>query len=484
MGSSIYIRSQQETHKAWAVCLACKGRGQQSRRPSSKARRAYQEALEQFDHSNDDAIAPSRPEAVTTRCASCEGTGIIAATSPPETTRDTYPEVAIIGAGIGGVALAVACLHRGIPFTLYERDQGFDTRAQGYGLTLQQARKVMKSYGLQHLEEGIVSSRHLVHTTDGTLIGEWGMRKGKASLEKITSKKSNIHIARQSLRAALLRQLKDHTDIQWGCKLVDLEMLSDGRAALSFEGQGDFTKAKASLVVGADGIRSRVRDLLFDKDKAPLQYLDCMVILGICSLDDITTTERSLLDGATVFQTVNGKERIYVMPYTKNQVMWQLSFPISEVRAKALHLKGPANLKEEAMRRTNWHSPIPQLVAATPTKYISGYPVYNRSVMPPTAFDGKGAITLIGDAAHPMSPFKGQGANQALLDALTLTREIYIACGPESPWRDIGLRKHLLASFEKRMLKRVASKVIDSAAAARLLHTDKVLKKGDAPRGR
>jgi 2-polyprenyl-6-methoxyphenol hydroxylase-like FAD-dependent oxidoreductase len=61
--------------------------------------------------------------------------------------------VAIIGGGIGGVALAVACLHRGIPFTIYERDNGFEARSQGYGLTLQQASKAIEGLGVFSLEK-------------------------------------------------------------------------------------------------------------------------------------------------------------------------------------------------------------------------------------------------------------------------------------------------------------------------------------------
>jgi len=61
---------------------------------------------------------------------------------------DSYPHIAIIGGGMSGVAFAVACFHRGIPFTLYERDEHFDSRSQGYGLTLQQASKAVEGLGI------------------------------------------------------------------------------------------------------------------------------------------------------------------------------------------------------------------------------------------------------------------------------------------------------------------------------------------------
>jgi 2-polyprenyl-6-methoxyphenol hydroxylase-like FAD-dependent oxidoreductase len=93
-------------------------------------------------------------------------------------------------------------------------------------------------------------------------------------------------------------------------------------------------------------------------------------------------------------------------------------------------------------------------------------------------------ITLLWDAMHPMSPFKGQGANQALLDALDLARDITEKCGLDSAWREKWLRKTLLEDFEKQMLERSTDKVRDSALAVKLLHSDAVLHEGDNPRGR
>ena len=172
-----------------------------------------------------------------------------------------------------------------------------------------------------------------------------------------------------------------------------------------------------------------------------------------------------------------------MMPYTSDSIMWQLSFPMPEKEAVALSAKGTHALKEEACLRTQWHNPIPQILAATNETEISGYPVYDRELLDSDLLDKGGQVTLIGDAAHPMSPFKGQGANQALLDALSLARGISRGCRPLSQWRKNGVRKSVLTEFESEMLERSASKVKDSAKAAEFLHSKIALHESNEPRG-
>lgn len=467
----------------WCVCEECKGEGKKRGRIGKKAKLRYEFALDKFEKSNKKEVAPTPPQVGIAPCKKCLGSGLTETLNPPIADTEKYPHIAIIGGGIGGVALAVACLHRKIPFTLYERDLSFNTRSQGYGLTLQQASKAIHGFGISYLKKGLVSTKHVVHTTDGEIIGEWGAKKWLNPDPKTPKKRTNIHIARQDLRLELLEQLNSHSNVQWNHQLIDFKELEDNNVQLSFNVNGETKTTKANLIVGADGIRSTIRKKIIGKNKTPLQYLGCIVILGICPLKDLEHLNNPLLDSSTVFQTANGNERIYMMPYNEDTIMWQLSFPMNENDAIKLSKKGRQALKNEACRRTQWHSPIPEILSATHESKISGYPVYDRELLNPELLKKGKLTTLIGDAAHPMSPFKGQGANQALLDALSLAREITKKCGTSSKWKEVGIRESVLNSFESEMLTRSASKVKGSAEAAAFLHSKIVLQKGNMTRG-
>ena len=472
-----------EEKKTYTICEKCKGQGKRNQKLRKKVRLEYKRKVQQFIASDKKGDIPVKPNPSKSICNICKGTGLKTSKFPASINNVNLPHVSIIGGGIAGTALAVACLHRGIPFTLFERDASFNTRAQGYGLTLQQASKAINGLGIPHLKEGIISTKHIVHNTKGEIIGEWGMRKWLKLNQKKETKRTNIHIARQSLRLALLEQLDGHNVVKWNHKLINFKEKKEN-VLLNFKTNHETTTVKTDLLVGADGIRSVVRELLIGNKETPLKYLGCIVILGICKLEAIEDNKNHLLDLETVFQTANGNERIYMMPYSSDSIMWQLSYPIPEEEAKKISAKGSKALKIEATQKTPWHHPIPQIIKATKETLISGYPVYDRDLLSSELLKKGSKTTLIGDAAHPMSPFKGQGANQALLDALSLAKTIYKNCGEKFNWKEKGIRNNVLSTFETEMLERSAIKVKASAEAADILHSKEVLLKKDKPRGK
>ena len=485
------------------------------------------------DNTADIVTPPVPPRFVP--CPKCNGSGIVpktedACNADAKTLPPIRPDasVAIIGGGLGGLALALALQHRSIPCVVYERDSNFDERSQGYGLTMQQAARAVKALGLTGLQQqqhqqqpdecegqkfGITSKRHLVHKTDGSVVGQWGLRVwGRPETKtKKEAGRQNAHIARQELRRMLLERLEPGT-VQWGYRLEDYTELvgnDDNERKLRAiditlrKKDDEIVSRQATVLVGADGIRSAVRRLKVGDDVCPLRYLDCIVILGIAP----TPMETDLADGETVFQTADGTTRIYAMPFSaagaetagaasnekergRGEMMWQLSFPLSEADAKRLSKEGPAALKAEALARCGgWHAPIPELLRSTPDRLVSGYPVYDRDLLDAERLRGgmqgnndQSSVTLIGDAAHPMSPFKGQGANQALLDAVLLARTLYKAFQvPKDGSDEVGVEQ-LLADFELEMLNRSAAKVKASADAAKFLHTEIAVAEGNHPR--
>lgn len=121
------------------ACPKCHGEGQMisRKRRSKKAKRAYQEAKQ------NGLPLPPPPSPLMEPCRACDGSGIVSLEADYPTDYEPSVEedlhVGIVGGGIGGLALALACQHRNIPFTVFERDRHFDERQQGYGLTMVRA---------------------------------------------------------------------------------------------------------------------------------------------------------------------------------------------------------------------------------------------------------------------------------------------------------------------------------------------------------
>jgi len=374
-------------------------------------------------------------------------------------SRTSCGVVAIVGGGIGGLALAAALQNQGVEAAVFEKDSDFHVRKQGYGLTMQQAGSAIRALGIE-LPCEAPSTSHYTFTTEGCILGYYGraFRPPPTAEElergwprsRVASGNHNIHIPRQKLRQTLLDALRPGT-VRWGHKFSHFKHGGAKGVRVHFaeeDGKGNPAPFEASLVVGADGIFSKVRAQMIGDT---LSYLGCVVVLGIVPLDHPLVHER-------VFETVDGVTRLYSMPFTADLCMWQLSFPCSEADAKKFTegtlSERAAMLKAEALRRcSGWHSPIPEMFETTELCNMSGGPVYDRPCLTQEmlgqAEDRR--ATLLGDAAHPMSPFKGQGANQALLDAVELARSIETAFFPPPPKPKT---KRMCRGLQKKMAKR------------------------------
>jgi 2-polyprenyl-6-methoxyphenol hydroxylase-like FAD-dependent oxidoreductase len=168
----------------------------------------------------------------------------------------------------------------------------------------------------------------------------------------------------------------------------------------------------------------------------------------------------------------DGEHRLFTMPFRVNEkqtmTMWQLSFVgLSEDDACAMRSQDPESLRAEALRRTqNCFEPVQDLIRETPAEEIWATGLYDRDPMQMRSKEMGTRVTIIGDAAHPMSMFKGQGANQAISDGPRLAKWLM------KPTQKNGSKEiHTkIRCFEREMLQAAVPKVLASRAAAKRLH--------------
>ena len=300
----------------------------------------------------------------------------------------------IIGGGIGGVGAAVALHQVGIDSVVYERAP--ELREVGAGMMLwPNATRVLREMGLLEniMARGGPSTHFLVRATCGKVLMNIALGEFDVPC---------LGIRRSDLLAILLATLPPAT-IRLGHKLDRLVQSSE-KVRISFD---TGVVKEHSAVIGADGLRSRVRSELFAP--SPPIYRGYTVWRGVAKYDG-----RAIGPGVNS-ETWGAGKRFGIINIGQGNFTWYATANVPRD-----HVDAPCGRKRELQEAfLGWHEPIADLIDATDDEEIIKSGAYDRS---PLRSCGAGLVTLLGDAAHPCTPNLGQAGCLALEDAAVLAK--------------------------------------------------------------
>lgn len=321
-------------------------------------------------------------------------------TAGSENTADRAPEtveIAVIGGGIGGAAAAVALRHAGFDAHVFERAE--ELREIGGAIVIRQPS--MDLFDLWGVGEEFrrnavaVSGVELRDAKSGAVLGTHRL--------DVDGKGAAWSAHRADVHSALLGALPAEC-LHLGLT-TDTVQNDDGGATAVFS---DGSRVHARLVIGADGIRSVTRRLLSDDDTifAHLVVIRSMVSADALPPDLSNDTIRMWGDQPLALATLplRGGRTVALDTIIHADVppdhLWTSEVPLSEL----------------ATRFADFDPAVPALIAGS-SAMVKANPVFDRQ---PLTSWSTGAVTLLGDAAHPMAPRMGQGANSAISDAGSL----------------------------------------------------------------
>ncbi len=355
-------------------------------------------------------------------------------------------KIAVIGAGISGLTFTAA-LRRSVPgieVHIYERDPSADSRFQGYSLGLKGdgGLPVLKSLGLYDQ-----LSLQVVNIVNFAFCDQ----SGRVLLELPASgdeKRLTQRVKRQALKAALLGAVGD-TPIH-SAMLAKGFRQNDRGIEVQFEnGQ----TASADYLISCDGAASAIRRQMVGDQK---RYLDLTTIL----FDSPQLIKHPLLEGG-YFITL-GRNGTSVFCYRQPEGV-HLSYTVHAASESEISgLSAGTLLRLLQLETRSWHEPIPEIVASVDPASVVVRGYYDKE---PLKHIRQGHVWLIGDAAHPMSPSQGQGANMAMVDALKLA-ELFgeLAVDPADEETKVN-------ALERDIVRRGRQAVLASRNASEQFHT-------------
>jgi 2-polyprenyl-6-methoxyphenol hydroxylase-like FAD-dependent oxidoreductase len=356
--------------------------------------------------------------------------------------------IAIVGAGLSGLICARVLQQHGRAVTVYEMDPSDAARQQGGSLDIH------TDTGQVALKEAGLYDEFLKHTHPG---GEAIRVLDKAARVYIDQDEpeggnGRPEIDRKVLRKMLVDSLAPGT-ISWGSKVVAVRPAGSGHE-LEF---ADGRTVHADLLIGADGAWSRVRALL---TSVRPEYTGITVVeMRLSDAGAKHPAARAMTGEGSLFALSDNK---YIGGHGGDQIGLGAGLRVPEdwVTASGIDWDNPRAAREALLRKfADWAPALTDLIRECDDT-IWPRPIYAL----PTGhtWDRVPGVTLVGDAAHLMSPFAGEGANLAMIDGADLARELLRHTDVEEA----------IAAYEQKMFPRGAKSAASSATSLDTMFAD------------
>ena len=315
-----------------------------------------------------------------------------------------FLNIAIIGAGMGGLAAAAGLRKMGQQVTVYEQARQFSRLGAGIQIGCN-AMHVLRGLGLEaRLRADTFYPRSWNNRDWKTGEILFDMLFGQPAEDKYGAPYLLAH--RGDLHAALASAVPDEI-VRLNHRLTGIEQKADGAVRLIFEGG---TTIDADAVVAADGVNSVAQEALFGASTPNFT--------GRIAYRTVFSANR--LNGLEVTNCTKwwGEDRhivVYPVKPDRSEIYFVTSQPEPGFEIESWSAEGDVNVVREAF--SGFHEDVRRLLAACPS--VHKRPLVDRE---PLEHWVQGNVALLGDACHPMTPYMAQGAAMAIEDAAILSR--------------------------------------------------------------